>query len=157
MIVGTRNKVIGFRRNANDNNRETPELRKENNKTDIWLLTEEQARKGISYYIKTNRDRAAEFAYETSMVFDTKSKMGIDGSSESSRRLMVLAKILFRHYGHIDKAIWAEQKLLGLDNIQIEKEARLREAGYLLRTSRSGIHSREEMKEMLRKFRIELR
>ena len=169
MVIKKENKIVGFRRNANDNIPEISARREEKKGIDLWLLTEEQAKKAVSYYFRNKNIKAAEFAYDVSMVFETKSKDGIAGAEETARRFMVLAKILFRHYSHVNKnpwpndkyyryaskATWAEQKLLGFESVQLIKEARLREAEYLLRTKRNSMHNREDVKNTLRKFRME--
>ena len=45
MVIKKENKIVGFRRNANDNIPEISARREEKKGIDLWLLTEEQAKK----------------------------------------------------------------------------------------------------------------
>ncbi len=175
MVFKHETNVILFRREANENDklkrgskdaiterRPGPNAEESGSrrvdKIDIWLLTEEQIRKVVNYFIRNNNIlSASEFAYKASIAFESKAIEGIPGAEECRRRYLVLAKTLFRRYNNLEGARWAEQKLLGFSQEEIDRDIELHKRESVLRIMRrhGEINNREEVKEFLRAFRKE--
>ena len=172
MVVKANTNTVFFRKGANDNEKPkdqdikkisqdtNPEGSKQKSvdKVNFWLLTEEQIRKVISYFIKNkNILNASEFAYKAAITYESKAREGIPGAEESKRRFLVLAKTLFRRYNNLEGARWAEQKLLGFGSAEIKMEMELSKREDMLRImwKHGEINSRKEVEEFLRAFRKE--